>query len=685
MTKRGIDDLSFNSGNVTVVQSSMSSTTTETMNSTPANSSAIPVKVEDRDSKSIEKSLDYLNGNGSNGSTIHLESSSGAMHQNHHSNNKKFKSSLESSAGILPASGKSRVVHIRNIPAETSAQELIILASPFGKVTNYLFVRSKCQAFVEFESHFSAMQMAAYWIQTTIGGIPTHVQPTIKGRHVHVQVSNHKELRTHEQNNGANNGLPSSFSNGMADSYAGLMAEAIDQQQADVSLTPSPVIRVIIENQIYPITLDGLYQAFSRLGGKVLRILTFQKNQQLQALVQFGDLATAIQAKTSYDGQSCYPGSSAGFNVMRIEYSILQNLIVKCNNDRSRDYTTSTTNGNGISLINGQCAATAINGSTGQSVSTSNSNSAVTNHLTDPTEMAASLFNLTAGAAALSANNFSSLTPLGGGGLTTNGHHRHHATNSAASIILNQQQNAYLAGHPYTSLQQAILANCGAPSLAAINPTSTANAAAAAAMFAAGVYGDVIRVKILFNKKDTALIQMAEPNQAQNAISYLDRTRLFGKTIHVMSSKHQMVQMPKEGHQDSGLTKDYANSPLHRFKRPGSKNYNNIYPPSETLHVSNIPPTCSEDDLRRSFQQETGKQIQKFKFFPNDHRMALIQFDSIEDAVLSLIKMHNFKVAEHSHLRVSFSKSPIPISTSLNPSNYVPIQTKYVALFLVHP
>lgn len=31
----------------------------------------------------------------------------------------------------------------------------------------------------------------------------------------------------------------------------------------------------------------------------------------------------------------------------------------------------------------------------------------------------------------------------------------------------------------------------------------------------AGVYGDVHRVKILFNKKDNALIQMAEPSQAQ--------------------------------------------------------------------------------------------------------------------------------------------------------------------------
>jgi polypyrimidine tract-binding protein 2 len=29
-----------------------------------------------------------------------------------------------------------------------------------------------------------------------------------------------------------------------------------------------------------------------------------------------------------------------------------------------------------------------------------------------------------------------------------------------------------------------------------------------------GVYGDVLRVKILYNKKDGALVQMAEPHQA---------------------------------------------------------------------------------------------------------------------------------------------------------------------------
>ena len=38
-----------------------------------------------------------------------------------------------------------------------------------------------------------------------------------------------------------------------------------------------------------------------------------------------------------------------------------------------------------------------------------------------------------------------------------------------------------------------------------------------------GVYGDVQRVKILYNKKDTALVQMAEPHQTQLAISHLDK------------------------------------------------------------------------------------------------------------------------------------------------------------------
>ena len=54
-------------------------------------------------------------------------------------------------------------------------------------------------------------------------------------------------------------------------------------------------------------------------------------------------------------------------------------------------------------------------------------------------------------------------------------------------------------------------------------------------------------MKILFNKKDNALIQFAEPGQAQLAIQHLDKVKLWGKQIRVAASKHNNVQMPKEG------------------------------------------------------------------------------------------------------------------------------------------
>lgn len=98
-----------------------------------------------------------------------------------------------------------------------------------------------------------------------------------------------------------------------------------------------------------------------------------------------------------------------------------------------------------------------------------------------------------------------------------------------------------------------------------------------------GVYGDVLRVKILYNKKDNALIQYSEPQQAQlgifppassinkqySAIQHLDKVRWHDKVIRVAPSKHNNVQLPKEGQPDAGLTRDYSHSPLHRFKKPG--------------------------------------------------------------------------------------------------------------------
>uniref|UniRef100_A0A8B9JA79 Polypyrimidine tract binding protein 3 n=1 Tax=Astyanax mexicanus TaxID=7994 RepID=A0A8B9JA79_ASTMX len=173
-----------------------------------------------------------------------------------------------------------------------------------------------------------------------------------------------------------------------------------------------------------------------------------------------------------------------------------------------------------------------------------------------------------------------------------------------------------------------------------------------------GVYGDVHRVKILFNKKENALVQMADATQAQLAMSHLNGQRLHGRVIRVTISKHQTVQLPREGQEDQGLTKDFSGSPLHRFKKPGSKNFQNIFPPSATLHLSNIPPSIADDMLTDLFSS-AGYTVKAFKFFQKDRKMALIQLGSVEEAIQALIDLHNHDLGENHHLRVSFSKSTI--------------------------
>ena len=58
----------------------------------------------------------------------------------------------------------------------------------------------------------------------------------------------------------------------------------------------------------------------------------------------------------------------------------------------------------------------------------------------------------------------------------------------------------------------------------------------------------------------------------------------------------------------------YEKSEFHRFAIAGSKNYQNITPPSTSLHLSNLPPEVTEEQLRTLFGQH-GEVVQ-FRFFP---------------------------------------------------------------------
>ncbi|KAK7795086.1 hypothetical protein U0070_016013 [Myodes glareolus] len=112
-----------------------------------------------------------------------------------------------------------------------------------------------------------------------------------------------------------------------------------------------------------------------------------------------------------------------------------------------------------------------------------------------------------------------------------------------------------------------------------------------------GVYGDVQRVKILLDKENAPV-------------------------------QHQSVQLPREGQEEHDLTKDYSSSLLSASRSPGSKNFQ-IFSYPQSPFTSPI----SHPLFQRMTQRAADSVVKGFKFFQKDHKVALTQMGSGEEAV----------------------------------------------------
>lgn len=172
------------------------------------------------------------------------------------------------------------------------------------------------------------------------------------------------------------------------------------------------------------------------------------------------------------------------------------------------------------------------------------------------------------------------------------------------------------------------------------------------------LYGNVTKVKIMFKKRDTALIQYMDSYQAKLAKLYLNGCSIQEHQIKVNTSKSQYIIMPKKGanneSEESLLAQDFSHSKEHRYKIAGSRNFQNIAPPSKVLHLSNLPKDIDEEGLQQLFSPVSA--FNKIKFFEvGGKTMAHAEFDSVSLAIEIIIKFHNYNI-EGRYLKLSFSK-----------------------------
>ncbi|MEN2496632.1 MAG: Polypyrimidine tract-binding protein 2 [Marteilia pararefringens] len=163
--------------------------------------------------------------------------------------------------------------------------------------------------------------------------------------------------------------------------------------------------------------------------------------------------------------------------------------------------------------------------------------------------------------------------------------------------------------------------------------------------------GQVNKVKILFKTPDKAFIEFDTEHQANNAVSMMNLAYLQGRRCSVALSKVSQITIKPQDNQD--YFRDYRNSRRHRFIGKGTKHLQNIFPPSPKLHLSNLPRSITEVDIRQMFQGNESE-IKNMNVLADRH-MAFVELTSVALAVDYLIRLHDTKFGDLT-MKVSFAK-----------------------------
>ncbi|KAI3955562.1 hypothetical protein MKW92_015241 [Papaver armeniacum] len=145
------------------------------------------------------------------------------------------------------------------------------------------------------------------------------------------------------------------------------------------------------------------------------------------------------------------------------------------------------------------------------------------------------------------------------------------------------------------------------------------------------IYGNIVRIKLLRNKPDHALVQMGDGFQAELAVHFLKGAMLFEKRMEVNFSKHPTITAAPDTH-------EYQNSNLNRFNRNAAKNYRYCCSPTKIIHLSTLPQEITEEEIL---------------FEVNGKKQALIMFETEEQATEALVCKHATTI-DRSVIRISF-------------------------------
>eukprot|EP00043_Microstomoeca_roanoka_P011741 m.110998 g.110998 ORF g.110998 m.110998 type:complete len:491 (-) comp15280_c2_seq2:1020-2492(-) len=369
---------------------------------------------------------------------------------------------------------------------------------------------------------------------------------------------------------------------------------------------PSRCLIAKITNLVYSISLQTLHSLFSR-AGRVDKIVCFMKTNFLQALVQMDSEESAATARRLLNQQDIY----AGCCHLAVEFSKLNEVTVRDDSDPSkgRDFLRNP-------LREGEALP----------------NTPINQQMPQMGAVGAMGTNAMPGA----------VNPMGGvPGLAPQMGQMQPGMGMGMGMGVNagMQMTPGLAG--------------GVPGCVVLVSNLNPNTIQPDHLFMlCGVYGDVLRVKIMHKNRSRALVQFSLPQGAATAIQHLNGLPFQGTQMRMAISKFPEVALPRN-EEEAQLTKDYTKSKIHRFK--SQESYKHIHPPCPVLHLSRLPKEANQLYVQQLFISH-GYHPKRVHMFPGEKNMAFVELSSIQEAAESLVALHNKQLGDNLYLRVAFSR-----------------------------
>ncbi|KAK4474930.1 hypothetical protein MN116_002036 [Schistosoma mekongi] len=530
---------------------------------------------------------------------------------------------------------ESRVLHFRGLPPDVSESEVAMLAIPFGSIANIILTRKSCQALVEMDTLESAESMFGYYM--------TVCTPNLRGKYpIGMQFSKYSSLT-----NATTNSATLSAIEEANKQFVTFRCENED--------SPKTVLHIHVEKSYNPMEIGYLpfFMAFKPFG-RILRIVSFKKNDSRHAFLEFSNSLSAHVAKLLMNGVPLFP-MECNFNTLRTEFSRQSTLEIRQEDNNSRDFTQNPWDESDGSYNNQPLGVNGAN-------NLQTFHKSIKSDFDDLSEEKLSTMDPTF--LSVLANRLikpllkaaTTISGTQGGVLRTQA-----ATLSGLTTLISESKNHH------DSLPWPLIPSLPVQEIPHLTSHSLSVSPVAFVSNFRSVYGDVLRVKILHNKRSTALVQFTDSAQALRAVNFLNGVSLYGKIIRCVLSKNLFINMPPtnlqnltpDGENEIKTTCDYTGHKLHRFRRANSRNHFNICAPSKVLHITNLPESISDDTLKSVFENCTDCQVCGIKSFKAEKKMALMEFANLDEAVSALIAMHNYPIEENMHIRVSFSKSPL--------------------------